>query len=319
MTSKHVIYSELYQSEVQSFYDYLKTVGCNEKHRRSKYLNLKEFFCFMESRNIFELQQITPFDVSEFYSHLRQRQSLKNGQLLSERFVYRIMRSVQEYFGYALALGKTGIHPASHLKFRSRKPRTERPVLTQDNIRELYLAAETLQQRAMLHIGYGCGLRVGEISALNIADIHAAENRVVVRSGKMGKRRVVPINDAISAELQKFIFSDERKNELTDCGADEAVEHVFYDSTGSRIQQWTLNKWLKKMIGRTGFGKRLTNEELTKIGVHTLRHSIATHLLENGMKIEQVQQFLGHSQPETTEIYTHIRQYQINHLFNLKT
>jgi len=310
--------TEIYQSEAKAFYDYLMTLGLHAKNCRSKYLNLKEFFSFMESRKIFELQMITPFEVSEFYNHLKVRKNRKNGQPLSEKFVFRIVRCVQEYFGYALAVGKTGINPASHLRLRSRKRRNERHVFTQDDIRELYRTSETLQERAILHIGYGCGLRVSEISALNIDDIRTGENTVIVRSGKMGKSRIIPISQKISDELKEFIFSDERKKELADCGLrpDEAVIHVFYDHTGGRMQKWTLNKRLKEMIKRTGFGKRLTKEELSKIGVHTLRHSIATHLLENGMKLELVQQFLGHSQPETTEIYTHIRQHQINKLIS---
>jgi len=71
---------------------------------------------------------------------------------------------------------------------------------------------------------------------------------------------------------------------------------------------------LKALILRTDFGKEFTQEELNKIGIHSLRHSIATHLLENGMPLEQVQIFLGHSHIESTEIYTHINQNQINEL-----
>jgi len=317
--SKCIIYTELYQNEAKTYYDYLLTVGSNAKNSRSKYLHLKEFFCFMESRKIFELQHITPFEVSEFYRHLQHRKSRRDGHPLSEKFIFRILRCVQEYFGFALALGKITVHPASHLRLRSRKRRGKRPVFTQDNIRELYQSCETLQERAILHIAYGCGLRVSEVSALNLADIRSDENMVIVRCGKMGKSRKAPINEKISAELKEFIFSIERKNELTDCGAgsDAAVEHLFYDHTGGRMQKWTLNKRLKTILKRTDFGKRLTEEELSKIGVHTLRHSIATHLLENGMRLELVQQFLGHNQIETTEIYTHIRQHQINHLFKV--
>ena len=311
--------TEKYQIEAQAFYDYLITLGLHEKHSRSKYLNVKEFFSFMESRHVFELQDITPFEVSEFYSHLKGRQSRRDGQPLSEKFVFRIMRCVQEYFGYALAVGKVAIHPASHLRLRSRRRRAARHVFTQENIGELYRTAETLQERAILHVGYGCGLRVSEISALNIDDIRTGENTVIVRCGKMGKSRIIPINQKISDELKGFIFSDERKKELADCGLppDEALIHVFYDHTGKRMQKWTLNKRLKEMIKRTDFGKGLTKEELSKIGVHTLRHSIATHLLENGMKLRLVQAFLGHNQVGTTEIYTHIRQHQINHLFKI--
>ena len=80
------------------------------------------------------------------------------------------------------------------------------------------------------------------------------------------------------------------------------------------MQEWTFNKILKELISKTKFGQRFSTEELNKIGIHSLRHSIATHLLENGMKIEQVQTFLGHSHIESTEIYTHINQNQINEI-----
>jgi integrase/recombinase XerD len=306
----------IYQSEAKAFYDYLMTLGSNVKHSRSKYLNLKEFFNFMESRKVFELQDITPCEVSEFYNHLKVRKNRKNGQPLTEKFVFRIVRCVQEYFAYALAIGTVAIHPASHLRLRSRKRRAARHVFTQEDIGELYRTAETLQERALLHVGYGCGLRVSEMSALNIDDIRTGENTVIVRCGKMGKSRIIPVSQKISDELKEFIFSNERKKEPADCGVD-AAEYVFYDHAAQRMKQWTLNKRLKEMIKRTEFGKRLTNEQLTKIGIHALRHSIATHLLENGMKLRLVQAFLGHNQVGTTEIYTHIRQHQINHLFKV--
>ena len=308
--------TEIYQTEARSFHDYLTTLGGHAKNIRAKYLHLKEFFEFMESRKVFELQNITSLEVSAFYAHLQVRGSRRDGHPITERFVFRFMRIVQEYFGYALAMGKITVHPASHLRLRSRRQRGKRPVFTQDNIRELYRACATLQQRAILHLAYGCGLRVSEVSALNVGDIRTEEHMVIVRSGKMGKRRIVPVNGKISAELKEFIFSDERKKELTHCGlyCDEAAVHLFYNHTGGRMKKWTLNKRLKEMMGRTDFGKRLIDEELSKIGVHTLRHSIATHLLENGMRLELVRQFLGHNQVETTEIYTHVLQYQINRL-----
>ena len=78
------------------------------------------------------------------------------------------------------------------------------------------------------------------------------------------------------------------------------------------MKKYTYNKILQKLISRT------QNETLQKkeIGIHNLRHSIATHLIEQGMQIEQVRYFLGHSQLETTEIYTHISQAQLNTLIN---
>jgi len=313
--------TEYYQVEAKAFYDYLMAVGYHAKSCRAKYLSLKEFFCFMESRKIFDLQHITPFDVSEFYRHLQQRKSRRDGrETLSEKYIIRVIRCLQGYFGHALAMGKTGIHPASHLRLRSRRREKQRRVFTQAETGELYRVAGTLQERAILHVAYGCGLRASEISALNAGDLRTAENTVIVRSGKMGKRRIVPVNEKISADLKEFIFSDERKKEMTLCGMDiHEGCHLFYNHKGERMQKWTLNKRLKEMIKRTVFGKGLTDEELSKIGIHTLRHSVATHLVENGMKIEQVRQFLGHSNMETTEIYTHIRQHQINQLMSLNS
>ncbi|WP_372474892.1 tyrosine-type recombinase/integrase [Capnocytophaga sp. ARDL2] len=140
---------------------------------------------------------------------------------------------------------------------------------------------------------------------MNKEDLRLTENLVIVQKGKNSKRRLVPINDTISNELQIFLSSEETKQKA-----------VFLNSKGTRMQTGTLNKQLKKIIKRTDFGKAFTQAELTKIGMHTLRHSIATHLLENGMALEQVQLFLGHSHIESTEIYTHINQNQLNELLS---
>ena len=286
------------------FIEYLSTIGYNPKSCQSRYLSLKDFFCFLESRKIFEIKEVTVTEVSEFYWQVKERKSLKDGQPLKAKTIYDIMRCVQMYFGYLLSLQRIKINPASHLKFRNYKQRAERTVFTQDEIQELYKATKTRQERCILHIAYGCGLRASEISSLNKEDVRCMENLVIVQSGKNNKRRIVPVNESVMKELQQFIFSIENKNEF-----------VFYNRIGERMQVGTLNKCLKEIIKRTNFGKNLTSERLAGVGIHTLRHSIATHLLENGMKLDRVQAFLGHSHAETTEIYTHISQQQINDLW----
>lgn len=303
--SRHILYNELYQREAKEYRNYLLLLGYAKETCQSKYLYLKEFFTYLEEIGINQLHHITPIEIEHFYESVQHRKSQRTGKPLKQKTVYDILRTVQKYLGYAVHLKKIKTNPSSHLKFTYPNEAVNRIIFTQDQIKQLYKATENSQERAMLLIAYGCGLRANEISQLNKEDIRLTENLVIVQKGKNSKRRVVPINDKITDELQEFIFSIEEKQKA-----------VFINSKGTRMQQWTLNSLLKTIILRTEFGNKMPAEALCKIGMHTLRHSIATHLLENGMKLEQVQKFLGHSHIESTEIYTHITQNQLNELLS---
>jgi integrase/recombinase XerD len=304
--SRHTLYNETYQSEATEYRNYLLLLGYADETCQSRYLYLKEFFNWLEEIGIYQLQHITAVEISNFYEYIENRQSTRTKEKLKLKSVYDIMRCVQTFLGYALDMGKLKTNPASHLKFSYPDEEVERKIITQEEIQQLYGATQTEQEKAILHIAYGCGLRVQEISQLNKEDVRLTENLVIVQKGKNSKRRLVPINEKVSQELNFFLSSEEVLK--------ENGKAVFTHSKGGRMQQWTLNKLLKKLVLRTDFGKELSSEELNKIGIHSLRHSIATHLLQNGMKLEQVQQFLGHSHIESTEVYTHISQDQINEL-----
>lgn len=303
LPSRHILYNELYQKESKEYKEYLMLLGYADETCQSKYLYLKEFFSWLEEIGIYQLHHITAVEIANFYEYVQNRKSTRTKETLKLKTVYDIMRSVQQYLGYALHLGKIKINPASHLKFNYPNEEVNRIIFSQDQIQQLYKVTENTQEKAILNIAYGCGLRASEISQLNKEDIRLTENLVIVRKGKNSKRRLVPINDTIKTALELFIFSIEPKQ-----------KELFINSKGNRMQQWTLNKLLKTMILRTYFGNKMPAEALRKIGIHTLRHSIATHLLENGMPLEQVQIFLGHSHIESTEIYTHINQNQINNM-----
>lgn len=133
---------------------------------------------------------------------------------------------------------------------------------------------------------------------------------MIVQKGKNSKRRLVPISQKIVEELEEFIFLS------SEAEVRHPIKQLFSNNKGRRMQEWTFNKALKILVLKTEFGKKIASDAIRKIGIHSLRHSIATHLLENGMKLEQVQKFLGHSHIESTEIYTHISQNQINNLCN---
>ena len=298
------LYNKNYQEEAKNYQSYLQTLGYTKATYQARYLYLKQFFSWLESLQINELEQVTPKNIAEYQSIIKTQKNTRTKENLSKETVYNRLRNIQSYFGYALELGKIKTNPASSFKFYTPKEQAERIIFTQNQIKELYKNCENEQEKMILNIADGCGLRVGEMVKLNKKDIDLKENRLIVESGKNNKRRIVPITNQIVIELKLFL--NENKE----------TKPVFLNIEGNRMQTGSFNLILKKLIDKTSFGKQFKQAELNKIGMHTLRHSIATHLLENGMKLEQVQTFLGHSNLETTEVYTHINQEQLKILNN---
>lgn len=304
--SKHKIYTELYQEESRNYKKHLDILGLQSETTQVRYLYLKEFFNYLEKNKIFKLKDITPKEIVQYNSYVKRKISQRTGKPLKQKSIYTHMRNLQQYLGYLLELGTIKSNPASHLKFSYPSEKVERFIFSQEEIQELYQVAN-LEEKAILNIGYGCGLRVQEMSDLNKEDVRLTENILIVQKGKNNKRRLVPMSQKIAEELALFLENI-------------PYNHTFYNNTaiplftnnqGNRMQKWTFNSTLKQLIKRTEFGKQITDNELNKIGIHSLRHSIATHLLENGMKLEQVQKFLGHSHIETTQMYTRISQEQL--------
>ncbi len=298
--SKHKIYTEFYQEQAVNYKKHLDILGLNPETTQSRYLYLREFFSYLESNKIFTIKEVTPKEIADYNDYLKDKKSQRTGKALKQKSIYDHMRNLQQYLGYLLEIETIKSNPASHLKFTNGTEKVARFIFSQDQIQALYQVAN-LEERTILNIGYGCGLRVQEMSDLNKEDIRFSENLVIVQKGKNSKRRLVPISDKIKTELEEFIFSSERK-----------TNEIFVHSKGQRMQTGTLNKRLKTLIYKAKLN--LNETELNSIGIHNLRHSIATHLLQNGMKLEQVQKFLGHSHIESTEIYTHITQEQINNI-----
>ena len=300
--SRHKVYNKIYQEEAINYKNHLDILGLNPQTTQARYLYLKEFLSWLEILQIYQLQEVTTVEIAKYYDYLLQRKSTTTGQNIKQKSIHDHMRNLQQYLGYLLDLGKIKSSPASHLKFKNPTEKVERIIFTQSEIQELYNASNE-QEKAILNIAYGCGLRVGELSLINKEDIRFTENLLIVQKGKNSKRRIIPINTKVTEELQNYLESQSNINKA-----------IFLNIKGRRMQEWTFNKILKELINKTSFGQSFSIEEMHKIGIHSLRHSIATHLLENGMKIEQVQTFLGHSHIESTEIYTHINQQQINDL-----
>jgi integrase/recombinase XerD len=305
-----ILLNETYRALAGQFYEYLLRLGYHPKTSRSRYNYTCEFLHWLEQRGELDIRGIDGPTIKQYYDYISSRPSLNpargsGGGALSQKTTHSHLRNVRDLFEMLLSEGRIRSNPASTLYFPYPKGRAERAVLTQEEIQALYAACETAQERAILSLAYGCGLRAGELERCNIEDIRLREKLLVVPRGKGLKRRVVPMSAGVAKDLSDYYYNE--REALTHGRdypphPDRNREAFMLHSRGGRMRKWTYNKYLKRIIEGT------ENEAIKKkqITIHNLRHSIATHLVEQGVAVEQVRQFLGHSQLETTQIYTHI-------------
>ena len=184
------------------------------------------------------------------------------------------------------------------------KETPNREILTQDEIKALYNAIDEtflgLRDRAMLNVYYGCGLRSKEGIELNVDDVMTDRKLVYVRKGKNYHERYVPFTQRQKKDFEIYLKSCRNelirtKDEDLPAGRQEAF---LVNNQGKRVSSTILHKRLKALAKAAGINKT--------VGLHMLRHSIATHLLQSGMKIEDIATFLGHKNIESTQRYTHI-------------
>ena len=158
-----------------------------------------------------------------------------------------------------------------------------------------------LRNMALLELIYGSGLRVSELLDIEMEDIHLNQNYILVK-GKGSKERVVPISDMSAIALRNYIVKG-REALLTN----QKTPYLFVNQKGVRLSRQGFFKLLKKLSHDAGVE--------TDCSPHTLRHSFATHLLENGMDLRTLQSLLGHEDISTTQIYTHISQKRIKEIY----
>ncbi len=283
------------EETLKDYYNYLLIKGYIEETARKRYNDIREFLEFTGK----DFRKIIEQDVLKYYEFLKQRPNKITGKgTLKPNTIIQNILSITGFYEMLYELGKLPELLQININYPKHYENDfVREIVTQEEVKKLYEIAD-LQEKVILNLAYGCGLRVAELVAVNKEDIYLKENLLIVPKGKFNKRRIVPFTEKIRKDFEEFIFSSENKSCL------------ITNSKGDRMQEWTYNSTLKNLLKRI----KIKEERIKKISIHSLRHSIATHLLENGMELEKVRDFLGHSQLETTEIYTHINKNQLKNL-----
>ena len=287
-----------HQKTMSDFRNYLAVIGYGKSTLQMIPTCVNEFLEFTEVVN---LKKIVSQDIISFHEYLQTRPNKRKHGGLSEMMIIHEMYALKLFFNYLLYTEQICKNPMSNLFFRKNHP-NERITLEIDEVKSLFDVAGTMEEVAILHLFYSCGLRRNEAVKLNYSDVHFREKLLYVREGKGSKSRVIPITQKVADDFKNYFYIEREK-----------VTNIKRNSTG-----FILNSSGRRMQGDTfykRFKKLLSAAKITKnVSLHHLRHSIATHLLENGMGFEYVKDFLGHKNLESTQIYTHVNNHLIENL-----
>jgi integrase/recombinase XerD len=250
---------------------------------------LRDFFVYQEAIGKLSLEQLVAMDANGFIELLQAKGIYSSGhinkQIQALKLLSKYLRETKR--------SDTGFN-LTRLEERRSKP----VWLTKDEVQQLYDAIpETIlgiRDRAMLAVYYGCGLRLNEGIGLEINDINQSSKVLHVRKGKHYKERLIPIADKNMEELK--LYMDYARPQMLQERKTEAL--FIRAQNGYPLDRQGMYVRIKQLARKAGIKKR--------VGTHTLRHSIATHLLQSGMKLERIQQFLGHADLDSTQIYTHL-------------
>uniref|UniRef100_UPI00404AA530 tyrosine-type recombinase/integrase n=2 Tax=Flavobacterium sp. TaxID=239 RepID=UPI00404AA530 len=233
------------------------------------------FIQFLKHFEFKDPDSIVYADIVRFLGTLMQRG-------LSASSGHTMVNSIQFYYQQ--------VAQKKEFVFQLPRPKKEKKlpaVLTMEECLQIFKAVDNPKHKLLLLIGYGAGLRVGEIVTLKWGDILFEEHKIHVKNAKGKKDRMVMLPYSIVHSLQ--IYKELYK------GTNYVFEGQF---AGEPYSATSVQAVMRKALQKSGLSKKAT--------VHTLRHSFATHLLENGTDIRYIQQFLGHSNIATTQIYTHL-------------
>lgn len=203
------------------------------------------------------------------------------------------MSGIRSFYNYLMLTDVIDSTPTQFIdtpKFGRHLP----DILTVEEIDRIVAAVDTStvkgrRDSAMLEVLYSCGLRVSELTSLRLGDLFFGEGYIRV-TGKGDKQRLVPVSGAAREKIQRYL--DDRATKTS------ASDVVFLNNRGTQLTRVMVFTILREAVHRAGIDKH--------ISPHTFRHSFATHLLEGGASIRQVQEMLGHESILTTEIYTHL-------------
>jgi len=254
--------------------------------------DLIQFFNFLASQNIVEFSQIKRINVNQFFRDLREHKNAPSS-------ISRKIASIKGFFNWLTTVQLLDYNPTLNLeqpKLSQRLPK----VLTISEVDIILKSKLSKRNKAIIELMYAAGLRVSELCSLDIQNVDL-NSKYVRCIGKGSKERIVPIGEKAIKAIQlylkdrEYILKKNNKKELA----------LFLRNNAKRVTRGDVYD----LISSLGV---LINKKITP---HILRHSFATHLLENGADLRVVQELLGHSDVSTTQLYTHVSKKRLKEIY----
>ncbi len=281
----------------KEFNDFVQMQGYSIKGKKVVYfpVYVREFLFFLEQKGINRIKQVHASDIIAYQNYLKERPNQRRDGGLADSSISYHLQSLRLFFDYLLSTEQVDSCPARLPKFNLSKYK-EREIATIEEIKEIYAHCVTKRDRAIVSIAYGCGLRRDEIYQLNTVDVMLHKGMLLVRDGKGSKSRTVPMSNAVIQDLKEYLVYERQ----TYVKGDKSTPAFLLNTYGNRMKGDKINDRLKHIIKQTNNHKLISKD----ITLHCLRHSIATHLQDNGASIEFVQDFLGHKDIDTSHRYS---------------
>ncbi|GBF41632.1 site-specific recombinase XerD [Leptospira ellinghausenii] len=274
---------------LQTFQEYLSVEkGLSDNSIYSYGYDLNKFAIFLEKEHI-NFLEVKANDIMRFLEEERERK-------ISAKTLAREVVAIRQFYKYLRDEKRLDSNPTEKIE-TPEVARTIPDYLTQAEIEELFRNIKEdnlyeLRDKCIFELLYSSGLRISEACNLKMSDIDM-ENMTITVEGKGGRQRLVPFGEK-SLEILKRYLTESR----TEILKKRTCDFVFVSKKGSYINRKSVWRLLNHYIKRTKIKKKVTP--------HTLRHSFATHLLENHADLKSVQELLGHIDISTTQIYTHM-------------
>lgn len=284
---------------IDEYLQYVKVErGLSANTITSYHQDLVKFQNYLISQKISDLKLVDNFVINQFLQFLTTQGNADNT-------IIHCVTSLRKFFQFLQRFEYLPINPMQQIGMPKKKQHLP-DILSVQDVEKIIMTPDTstklgIRNRAMLEVMYATGLRVSEIVNLKVTDLHF-ELGLLQTIGKGNKERIVPIGD-VAMQWVITYYQEVRPQQLK--GQDSPI--LFLNDHGRQLTRQGIWKIIKHIVLLAGITK--------DVSPHTLRHSFATHILENGADLRIVQELLGHADISTTQIYTHITNERAKQVF----